>query len=492
MSNTKSRTWLSLSEDMIHTLFFRIVSALAIVCLSVPIVVSYFTPIHCDSAITLVEMERITEGFIPYQTLHLNYPPLWFYATSALKNLFDIPYGAYYFYLTIHWIVILASAICVCYIAYRLNANKSVALLTAACFLLVLERLQGNVIYLDQPCLFLGLCGIAGTYLFEKRNVFWFLLVGAITSLSFLTKQFGFGFAPLVLWLILTSDTRTNKKSAAALFLTGYCVPLLLTYSIWGDTFVQATLLNGYGMQKLNETDEGAFTAAPQLISVAKSLLTLFLTITPVATLALLLFSQSFKQRRALDLTFCFLGIFGFSLTFYFSSTNLLYYIYPATFAILLIPILTSLTTNALTRKVIFLFIMTNVALLLFSTYRNRVVKDLTDNKDDYTTQWIIGNKLKSHVRQSSVFIPQSELVYAYYTGDLQSADYPSFGYANGPYEIDSTMAARHTLETDYVLYSEDISRPPFFSDSLLRYVNAFSSDTIAPGIILYDLRQRH
>lgn len=485
--NTKS----VLSEDLLHTPLFRIVSVLAIVCLAIPIVVSYLTPIHCDSAITLVEMERISEGFIPYQTLHLNYPPLWFYATSAVKNLFDIPYGAYHFYLTLHWIIILASATCVGYIAHRLNANKSVALFTAACFLLVLERLHGNVIYLDHPCLFLGLCGIAGSYLFEKRNVFWFLLVGAITSLSFLTKQFGLGFAPLALWLILTSTSRANKKSAAALFTAGYCVPLLIIYAFWGDAFVQATLLNGYGMQKLNDTS-GAFTAAPQLLGVAKSLLTLLLTITPVATLAFLLFGKAIRQRRTFDLTFCFLGLFGFSLTFYFNTTNLLYYIYPATFALLLIPALLSLTTNALTRKVIMLFIVANVALLLFSTYRNRVVKVLTDNKDDYATQWVIGSELKSRLRQSSVFIPQSELVYTYYTGDLQSADYPSFGYANGPYEIDSAMATRHTLKTDYVLYGEDFTRPPFFTDAIQRYVNAFPADTIAPGIVLYDLRQRH
>ena len=73
----------------------------------VPIILSFWKAVWVDPAVILVEMERIAEGYVPYKTMHLNYPPLWFYMMVGLKKLFGIPYGCYNFYLSVHLVVFL-------------------------------------------------------------------------------------------------------------------------------------------------------------------------------------------------------------------------------------------------------------------------------------------------------------------------------------------------------------------------------------------------
>ena len=97
---------------------------LGVLSVLVLIVGSFFNSMDVDSAIILVEMERIYDGYIPYKTLHLNYPPLWFYINIALKWLFHVPYGCYPFYLAVHWMYAIGCASCLFYISHKWDASK--------------------------------------------------------------------------------------------------------------------------------------------------------------------------------------------------------------------------------------------------------------------------------------------------------------------------------------------------------------------------------
>ena len=78
-----------------NKIFWWVLGTLGVLSVLVLIIGSFFRSINVDEAVLLVEMERIAEGYVPYKTMHLNYPPLWFYINVALKSLFHIPYGCY-------------------------------------------------------------------------------------------------------------------------------------------------------------------------------------------------------------------------------------------------------------------------------------------------------------------------------------------------------------------------------------------------------------
>ena len=190
-----------------------ILGALGILSILVLIIGSFFNRIDVDSAIILVEMERIAERYIPYKTMHLNYPPLWFYVNVALKWLFHIPYGCYPFYLVVHWLYAIGCAISLFYISKRFGANKIISAFVAWLFFIVTHWPQGNTILFEIPSIFWGLLSISLFLKWRDSHPALQIIVGILTACSFLTKQFGAGFLLLVLWLIITSTSSIKWKN---------------------------------------------------------------------------------------------------------------------------------------------------------------------------------------------------------------------------------------------------------------------------------------
>ena len=472
---------------------------LGVLSVLILIVGSFFNRIDVDSAIILLEMERIAEGYIPYKTMHLNYPPLWFYINVALKWLFHVPYGCYPFYLVVHWIYVIGCACCMYHISKQWGSTKIIAAFVVWLFFIVIHWPGGNMILFEIPSIFWGLLSISLYYRWNNSHPALQIIVGVLACCSFLTKQFGAGFLLLVLWLIITS-TSFNKWKQVGYYLLGYCLPLLICLSYWGTDIFQSILFNGYGTDVMDAYWGREITFSSKVSRLWRNLIGVVNRIVPIVYVAIILLPIIFTQNKWREALICFFAIGGFSLQFFFVHGGYHYSLYMIPFALLLIPILLTLDVNKYIRGVTWIIIGITLALGVYSAFNNRVWKIYLHNgKKQYDEQWVIGKKVADIVKDGeTVFIPHGGICYIYYTANL----YPSscmaeIGYGIGPMEVDIETAETWVKNTDYVLHftremmydlyqGQDFEY--FYNDSIQQYVDQFYSDTLAKDIVLHHL----
>ncbi len=470
----------------------------AVLSVLVLIIGSFFDGMDVDSAIILVEMERIAEGFIPYKTIHLNYPPLWFYINVFLKWLFHVPYGCYRFYLGVHWLYAIGCASCLYYISRKWGASKYLAAFVAWLFFIVTHWPQGNVILFEIPSIFWGLLSISLYLKWQNAHPAWQMIVGAIACCAFLTKQFGAGFLLLVLWLIVASNA-VNKWKQAGYYVLGYFLPLLLCFAFWGTAIYQSILFNGYGTDEMDTFWGKDISLGTKLIRLWNNLLYFANRIAPVVYVAIALLPLLFKQGKWRETLLCLFGIIGFLLQFFFVHGGPHYYLYMIPFALLLIPIMLSLDVNKYIRGLVWIVIGITTVLGIYSAYHNRVWKRyMHDGRKDYLSQWTFGKQVADIVQDGeTIFIPHGGLCYIYYTANLYPSCMAEIGYGVGPMELTVESAAKWTANADYVLhFTKDMMNrlyggqdyEYFYTDSIQTYVDQFPSDTLGVDVVLHYL----
>ena len=428
-------------------LAFGCVSILALM------VLSFFRPLWVDPSVILVEMERIAEGYVPYKTMHLNYPPFWFYLMVGLKKLFHVPYGCYPFYLAVHYLFSIGCAYCVYGISKEFGVSKWLSLAAAWFFLFISMWLWGDCVIFDIPAAFWGLLACLLTLKYKYSKPVLFIMFGIICSLSFLTKQYGAGFFPLAIWLIIIYSTDT-KILRSSFFIVGYLIPVAICLLIWGNDFVSSTLLNGYGGSYLREL------AGDQTTNIGRYIRGMFFVCTrfPIVPLAVLYLPLAFKQNKWRQVIFCLLGVGGFGLQFCFlwldSFTivgNALHYL------LLLAPfiaILTSLLASSREKVFNALLIASLLVTLSYSAYK-LVLRSVPEyfNVEEANNQEMLTSTVNKIVGDlETVWVVDGNLEFLYYKANLKPALMDKVAYSTGYFEITAEKAKMEMKQVDYII----------------------------------------
>ena len=414
---------------------------------------SFFRPLWVDPSVILVEMERIAEGYVPYKTMHLNYPPFWFYLMVGLKKLFHIPYGCYIFYLAIHYLFSIGCAYCVYGISKEFGASKWISLAAAWFFLFISMWLWGDCVIFDIPTAFWGMLTCLLALKYKDGKPILFILLGIICSLSFLTKQYGAGFFPLVLWIIIVYSTdRIILRSS--FFIIGYLIPVAICLFIWGIDIVKSTLLNGYGGSSFREL------AGDQTTNIGRYIRGMFFVCTrfPIVPLAVFSVPYSLKINKWRQTLFCLFGIGGFAMQFCFlwldsftiSGNALHYLLLLAPFIAILISVMATTSNKVLN----VLFICCLSITCLFSLYKltRRSIPEYFNHKDAYSQKVLTENVRQIIGENETAWVVDGDLEFLYYKANLKPAVMDVVAYSTGFYEITVEKAKLETKQVDYVI----------------------------------------
>lgn len=422
--------------------------------------------IDCDSAYYLSMVERISEGYVPYRTLNLGYTPLWFYIATIYKLLFNIPIGIYEPYLFLHYIFYVGCAFLIYKILQIFKFRKELCLFTSFLFVLMTHWLNGNAVLLEIPSMFFGLmsCYLVLKYQ-ETESVLHYLWIGGICACSFLCKQFGLGFLPLALYLIIffNNDSRIKKS---IFLLIGYSIPIIACFIIWGKEFIPL-ILSGYGTTSAESAGYDVSIQA-KLMQIIGNCIYHFKRINPIIILSLLFVPVIFKQKKWKEYLFCLCGLLGFMLQFYFVKGGLHYQLYTIPFSVMVIAILLSLNLKRWQKIIIYIFAGITITLTLYSTYNNRVYKlyiksDLKQEQID-CAKWISENTEEG----KTLFIVHGGLFYNYYLTNTLPANISTIGYSFGPLGLNKNECRQQIDSADYILrFTKDYPYESFFTSDM-------------------------
>lgn len=449
----------------------------AVVLLALPylgIYIEAFAPYphtNVDSSIILSEMECLSEGWMPYTEMHLNYPPLWFYLTAGLKLLFNVPYNCYPFYLGLHYLVVA----CICVLLY-----KSVRLYTqslwlpwaAVAFCLYMGFWYRAFFILFEPMSVLfGLWAIYLTLSPSFSRTSWhFLITGAVACCAFLVKQFGLGFGMLIALYLLITLNRENRREVLLKLLyliIGIFIPVALCIGIWGSDFIASVLLNGYGTSVNAQAGEDVSVAAKGLRISGR--LVHFLFAECVIALAGIAAFRTARREGLIPLwVLCMAGIAGFAGQYYFviytQFPHYNYYMLP--FVCLLMPIIARWAESSKQKIAFCILCLAGSGIYGVQTYIEKIVKPHTteaveavetDERALPALQTAEGTYLFDRVEaiipaEGTIWIPNMDVKKYWFQINRKPPNMRDIAYSTGSSELTAEKAERQMRDADYVL----------------------------------------
>lgn len=459
---------ISIKNNRIVLILFYVVTAIITI---VPIVLSMFrSAVYCDSAYYICMAERISEGYIPFETLHIGYTPLFYYMMVGLKLLFHIPNGCYWPYLLFHYLLEFGVAFFVYAIAKEFGSKKSVSFFGACLSLLMIHWLQGNCVLLEVPSLFWGLMSSWLILKFKNRSSYHLLWIGIISSFSFLTKQYGLGFVVLDFLIIVAINRKSWKE--CLLFIMGYIVPVSVCILIWKQDFINI-IFSSYGTTTAKDAGYD-ISIGFKIRKVWNSLWYFMYMICPAVLIGLIWLIKTWRQDNFWGLLYCYCGIVGFSLQFIFSG-GFHYYMYLVPFACLVITVILSINDGKLFTGIKYLFVIFTILITLYKVYYNRVYK-LYYKSDEKEKQEILTNNIKCYIdKGDKLWVVHGGLYYLLFTADVLPPNISTIGYSFGPLGLNESKAFEQAKDADFVIrFSKDYSFESFFTDSLKTYVETY------------------
>lgn len=449
----------------IYNIRTKLICALWGGVIAIPIVVSVFRiGVDCDSAYYICIGERILDGYTPYIDLCVGYTPIWFYIEALFKALFKIPSALYWPYHILFYFFEVSTAYFLYKFIVLLNTKKGVAYFGAGLFLLECHWLWGNNVLLEIPFLFWGLLSCWLVIKWQNKSDYLYLVVGCLSSFAFLTKQYGAVFFLLDLYAIIFLAKK--RFSTVLAYLIGYFIPILICIVLWGRSFVNLTLLNGYGT--IAAADAGYdISFGNKLLAMGSAFCFAIKFLSPMILLMPVFVKECYFQGRLRNVLFAYLGIFGFLLQFYFSNSNH-YFIPLAPFGTILITEFLSLYLEKKYIAIKLCVVCVCLFVSLYKTYYNRVYK-LYINSNERFSQMELAKDIKNVVdADKNIFIIHSGIYYIYFLSDILPPNIKTIGYSFGPQGLNESECSQQISSADYVLrFSEDYSYESFFTDSM-------------------------
>jgi len=426
----------------------KILNIVLVLIVLIPIVLSiFYIPISPDSSYYLASVERLREGFLPYNDFAFGYTPLMLYMMSGLKILFCVGIN-YEVDLVIFYFLEIIVAYLIYKISRQLGIHKTYSFFESMIFLLITQRIDGNMFLLEIPSVLFGLLSLF--IIIKYSNIyptkyFIIFLGGIFSSFAFLVKQYGLGFECLVIFYALLNKA-TWKIFVLNFF--GFIFPILFFYFYFGESFVNVlsgSNYNGYG--------DGKITIFIKFIYYLKAFINLFFKIIPILVITIgfciSVFNKQIVQRKK-TLLFLLSGVLVFMVQFMFGPFYH-YYIYVIPIAIILIFYVLQIIKY---KKIYIVFIFLSV-LLNFGKVYSFVYKKYINDIDDRRKQYVLAEELKKIIPpNSSLFIADGPLISQYYLTNLSPPNMQKYGYSFGSYS--TLMIIEQINSADYILVTKN------------------------------------
>lgn len=439
--------------------------------------------IFCDSAYYICHAQLVAQGQIPYFDFCFGYTPLWLYIAAGLKLLFNIPDGNYVFYLLLHYLFVVGNAFFLYKISRAWAVPKNTALIGSFIYIIMSHWLQGNVLILEPPSIFFGLWSSYVVLKEKNSSLLMYVLSGVLCACSFLCKQFGLGFLALNLFLIIAINRNTWKETLAFLF--GYVFLIGICVLYWKEKLLPI-VFNGYGTKSAIEGGLD-LTLNDRLDMVIGNIKYFAVWVCPATIISLFSIPAAVKQRQGLllKMVYCYCGIVGFGLQFYFAG-DFHYFLYLEPFGVLLMMLMLRVEDKSWLHQIKLVVVVWTVFLSMYKTYKCRVYKWYV-SKNLRQEQYDIAKAVGSIIPpKTCVWVPQTKMQYIYLLTETLPPNLTSIGFSFGRFGINESESLEQAESASFIVC--DKGTPMMYSERIMGYLDDYHSYTLCDGsVVVFD-----